>query len=1238
MSSPTLHVAEQPDILAADAELRKELIEVVGEVTELLPNIKNVIRLARGDADDAVNIVGQTTTLMNSLFRIEACQRVVGQQLERRKADWNVAINSRSGQLGDLDGRWEMLKNNVRQLEETFWSLKEQNTHTESTLTSLRQQVSSAEATLTETQLTEASIKVNCETKKKDLDELERRLAKQEEALGDKDRELGASDAEHRASVKAFEAEEHNKTKDLNSREKVLDNRVKDFELTRTSEEEKLTKWSTALDTRSEEVQGRENAAANTEVELQQTKRSNDIGNQKLRSVLSILQSLANATGSDYNTGLTLNNIQSLAASIRTRCQTLHETSSASDKGFTDQQEHLSEVEAGLESTTKELETLRSTHENEMKKFSSLKQKAFKNGATVQQLAETRKKLADKSIEHSELLVKYADLEAQHQSYSEQLEKAKEDRDCDQAEISGLRSYLIPRQEATERVQESQIKDLIKTNKTLATSSYASDAEMRQAKIENVGLEKTVQELREQLSVAKTEYDRVENSFNTLRNAKVTEAKAGDESLQRSLQALEKSETINEALNLSLHSSNEERQSAANDISALKSEVSELRLQTSNAVLRRNESILQIRDLQLAAEETRKKIMDLESQCADADTTITSLRDEATETEQTIDDLESRIEQKDSHIQELKLAAEEIKNKVTFLESECSEQDTTITGLKEDAGLAESSSKRVITGLQADIAQKDTNIQDLHKRRQSLESDKNRMNKTINDLNEKLKGLERNLTARQKEIDTLNSSSAEDKQFLRRITLDITGINGLDDQLKTKSAIIANNEAALQLFAQEKRTLTDLRGILAQENEQLKKENATVSQSLHSTSESKQRLTEQLDLLKNEMRELRMTEIPGKDAEINALKLQAAEQREQASESQRDTRRDINRLNSEMQRKEDVIQEQSHQLRQYEQGLKELQVIADESTSEAKSAKMKLIEAQDTIESINSSDEHLRSVSNVELRAAVDKCTLEHSDIERTIEDIRTSCENIEEERDAFESQVKTLTAQLQSCQCSDTRDSRKRSFGQMASGGDEALSMDQINRSLQKAPESRSHLTATIAGPSFAVNPLEGSATPARLGSERQGNAANSSSGVHNEQRHDPNMAPDPNIGRSRQSPVLRPGTLWRIEDALDKSSTAPPIPQQILMKLRGQIRRWDRQKANWRAGSIDRLPKCAENFVSKRGTRWVDGNNRRACAHCTAHRLLCVAVANHCVEILPVDGSLDSRRDIADVNYWIN
>lgn len=399
--------------------------------------------------------------------------------------------------------------------------------------------------------------------------------------------------------------------------DKKLESRERDFESTRISTETNLAEQREDLDTRFGEFYGRENAVANAEAKLQQAKSRNDIESQSFRgalsSALSFLQSLANATGSGYDADHRLDNVQNLVTSIKTRCETLQEDCSEKDQSLTDQQEHLRKVEAKLESTSLELGDLRTRHGREMEKFNSLKQTKFRKGAAVEALAEMRRKFADKTARHDGLLARYATLEAYHQSYSGQLETAKEEHLVDQAQISGLRSHRIPQLEATERDLRSQVRELTEEKKELTAGRFASDVEVGAVKVENQQLEATIQDLRTQLPTADDHDNVMRKSFDIILNTKATEANVSSEAHQRSLQALEKVQAVNHSLNISLSDSNEEWQAAANDNSALKGEKTELRLQISNTQRLLTERNTRIQDLVLVAEETETKINTLES-------------------------------------------------------------------------------------------------------------------------------------------------------------------------------------------------------------------------------------------------------------------------------------------------------------------------------------------------------------------------------------------------------------------------------------------------------------------------------------------------------------------------------------------------------------------------------------------------------------------------------------------------
>ena len=235
--------------------------------------------------------------------------------------------------------------------------------------------------------------------------------------------------------------------------------------------------------------------------------------------------------------------------------------------------------------------------------------------------------------------------------------------------------------------------------------------------------------------------------------------------------------------------------------------------------------------------------------------------------------------------------------------------------------------------------------------------------------------------------------------------------------------------------------------------------------------------------------------------------------------------------------------------------------------------------------------------------------------------------DNLLHTADESKAEVERITARLQSCHCEGRRSSSKRPHHEMESERGEASLMSNLQRlvgRLDKAPE----WTVNAAGPS-----VEGSGSRAR----GQEVTTELNSGAQSQGTEDPDLGPRPNIGQPRQPLILRHGSKWRIEDVLSKDSTADPIPQDVLTRLRSQIREWDnRGNRHWRKGSDSWERKCADSVSRKRATAWKDGDSHQACGNCTEARRLCVAVDKGTIELLPLHKDQDTLS-MADEGYWL-
>ena len=891
MSSLTRHVAEQPDILAADAKWRKELTDIVEELSENFPGIRRSLRRSTGCDEDAVVLFDASNKLMKLLHQLEERQQAAVASLEKHQAAWSAAIVARDGKLGELDAQLIGLTAEIRESECTARNTREQNQQAERRLALLTEQLSSAETNLRISQATETMIKQSHVTERERIHELESRLNKRKD-------DLDKQEKKQDARFSTLDAQERGKTEELTRRERELETR-----------EEELTRRERELETREEELTRRE----------------------------------------------------------------------------------------------RELDTL--VHD------------------------------------------------------------------------------------------------------------------------------------------------------------KATETSLNKESLRNALQGVKDLHAINDTLNTNLLASSERLKTAAGTADALRSEMVGLKSQIANIGISLSDCTTECLGLKAAAEETKATVASLESQCSEKNAIITNLDDEA------------------------KLAAACAAQKIADLEADVGDRNSQIQALDQRHRTLQSE-------LESELGARDSHIQLLNQDRQSLETEKEEMSTHIAGLQEKLKKLRQDMIA----LSKAKYSKAAEKN------------HGLAEEIERVKERV----------------------------ELLNRQLATVTESLQVARASNESLTKQADedqkernRLQAEIQSLRVVTLPEKEGLIKKLISEAAEQKRQASASQSNLIRQISDIQKQVSELQDKIVEQDAELRELEGDYARLQTAAEDRSIEAESAQTKLTEAQATIESLdNENVQHLRR--NADLTAAFERCTLEHSDLDRVVEELdRLGKENAEvtSHRDTLlhavdgtKAELERLTARLRSCHCSDSGSSRKRPHDQV-DPEEEGVSSPDRPRRLDKVPESVVGATTTGTGPSALGNPPDESLSPRTPGSTGQGTATGSNS-----------------EGPVEQPLVLRHGTKWRIDDVLNPQATAHPIPQAILIELRRKIGLWERQRANWRAGSSDWLPKCAERYALKRGTQWVDGDSHRACSHCTTRKQLCAALTPHHIELLPANGDSNSGLGVADSRYWVD
>lgn len=1165
MSSLTSHIAEQPNILAEDAEWRTTLTEVVKGLIGNMVGIKHLLNISTGDDDDARDQFAAVADLEGVLSTLRARQEAAVVLLEQHQEKWNAAVTSQDGRLAQLKIQLEQIKDQIKESEGTAQSMNEQSQRAESHLASLTRQLSQARADLAMTQAEDSSI-----SQGRELERL--RLSK-------------------------LQAD--------------------------------LTAQSTELDLRFKEIQVREKTVATSEVTVQQQKSRNDTAGQKLQSTLSILHSLANVTGSELGTVPTLDNIQDLAASIQTRIFTLQERISGTERTLTDRQTDVRTVEGRLVLTNQELGTLRATHQNEMRKFHELKAKSLQQGKKVEELREIRAQLATKTTDYDELLRRFTHLDLQHQTYSEDLDRCKTAHAKDKEHLSGLQSHSIPRLEATKKILQDRVNELTEENRGLRAARTASDVEVTQIKVHKFGLETTVQQLRTQLAQAEQTRNMVKRSFDTLVSAQATDASVNKQSLQTSEQALKEVKAINDRLNTRMLDNRHERQAATDAISALQTENGQLRASLTDRAT-------ECHTWQAAAGEAETKVTDLESRCKEKDDVVTRLENEsviaASRAGQDVAELKADIEARDSQLQALnerhlslesesRSVIQALRESRQSLESEVKDSHSEIQALKDSR-----------QSLESEVERKNSQIQDLGQARRELEAENDAR---IARLQDQLEQLGRDLSLRQGTVDCLTTSLAAREAENQRLEQQAGLVDGLHEQLSAKNAEIARSDAQYRKAAEDNHALAEN---FKEQAKLLESQLADVTASLQSVQQSNQMSTEEANdsrresnRLQVELRALREITLPQKEALIEQLKAEAVEHRDVASTSRHHLREKMDDLKRQVVEMQHSVAEKDTELRRLKEDNTSLENAAERSSSDSRSVRMRLTDSQALIDTLKGERVAVVGKYN-EMKAALQKSRAEQSDYNRTVKErdrLEDAVGEVEKERDDLLREVDfakvelgRLTTQLQSCHCSDGGFSRKRRHEQDERAEDEAQLTDVPERSTRRvrATQSKAGASAAGASPSDSEDPLDDSVGLSSSRSKRQATTTL----LDSEDQGEPSI-------------VLQPGTRWRIEDVLGKDFTAPPIPEAIIKKLRGKIRGWDKQRQNWRAGSTDRIPKCAECFASRHGTRWVDGDCHRACASCTAQKSLCVAVTNHHVEILPANGTSNSGLGVADSSYWL-
>ena len=189
MSFSQCHVAEKLDLLDPESTWRKDMRIVVDKFTELLPKIRDLLS-SPGDAVAHRELPEKFPILSTALEEVILQLQISLVELRQRKAEWESALLSRSGDMARLDSQVRDLLEETLKATRKLESIQHQNEQERQALEPLQLQVKQAEAELHRAQEEDASNRHSQGDETRRLQELEIRLQNQEQYLIQREVEL----------------------------------------------------------------------------------------------------------------------------------------------------------------------------------------------------------------------------------------------------------------------------------------------------------------------------------------------------------------------------------------------------------------------------------------------------------------------------------------------------------------------------------------------------------------------------------------------------------------------------------------------------------------------------------------------------------------------------------------------------------------------------------------------------------------------------------------------------------------------------------------------------------------------------------------------------------------------------------------------------------------------------------------------------------------------------------------
>ena len=314
MSSNQRHVAEKLDLLDPESSWRKEMKIVVDKFIELLPIIRHLL-FGPGDTAARKALPEKFLELSGALEALVHQLQTSLEQVHQRKAEWEAALQSRSGDLGRLDRQVHDLLEETSRATKELENIQTQKDQEIQTLRPLQLQVNNAEAELHRAQGEEDSIRQSQADEIRRLRELEILLQAQEQYLIQREEELTAWSQEIEDCLQAKETD--------------LERRESDIEQAQAEHQEIL-----------QQVQSREIAVGKTEEEQEKA----SLERTNLKTQLAHAQQLCMAKDSEIEK-LT-NNVLQMQSDTGKELTSLRKSLQERSRDLGDFQSRFSQLEA----------------------------------------------------------------------------------------------------------------------------------------------------------------------------------------------------------------------------------------------------------------------------------------------------------------------------------------------------------------------------------------------------------------------------------------------------------------------------------------------------------------------------------------------------------------------------------------------------------------------------------------------------------------------------------------------------------------------------------------------------------------------------------------------------------------------------------------------------------------------------------------------------------------------------